>query len=493
MTVSAKTDPTMEYPLPHNADAERAILGSILLGAKNVDEILSQLQLDDLFLPEHRVIFRHMTLLRKRGSPLDDLVVLHESLNSADELEKAGGTAYVSKLSDGLPRLSNVLHHVEIVKLKAHLRKKAVVAENILKMALGANGNASDVLSDISNLSAQLREDVGQKRILRFRSGAEIAATEEKVDWIVPGFVAKGAITELGAKVKTGKTTLLLSLIRAISTSDRFFDRPTLRTPTVYLTEQPTASLIQAMDRASLLGREDFYVLQHADAHGLSWPTVAAEAVKECGRVGAMVLVIDTLSHFAGLKGDAENNAGDALEAMVPLLQAAAAGIGVVVARHERKSGGDVGDSGRGSSAFAGAVDIVLSLRKPEGNAQKTLRVLHALSRFSETPPELLIEFVDGGYVAVGDPQEAAIKQAKNSILAISPEKVEEAIGLRELAETAKVPRATTQRALEDLLVEGSLDRTGKGKRGSPYLYFRRPNRFCSTSYIEGQKEKANC
>lgn len=113
-------------------------------------------------------------------------------------------------------------------------------------------------------------------------------------------------------------------------------------------------------------------------------------------------MVIDTLSQFAGLTGDRENNSGDALEAMQPLQHAVADGIGIMSVRHERKSGGDVGDSGRGSSAFAGAVDIVLSLRKPEGNAAKNRRLLQSLSRFSETPNDLLIELTENGYVAFG-------------------------------------------------------------------------------------------
>jgi hypothetical protein len=149
-----------------------------------------------------------------------------------------------------------------------------------------------------------------------------------------------------------------------------------------------------------------------------------------------------------------------------------------------------VGDSGRGSSAFAGAVDIVLSLRRPEGNAKRTLRVLHALSRFSETRPDLLIEFVDGGYIALGDPQKAAIREAKKVIPAIVPEGEAEAISLEDVGEASKIPRATLQRTIEELIEERTLNRTGKGKRGSPYLYFRPQNRFCPTSSLEGQQEK---
>src|SRR4029077_18773682 len=193
------------------------------------------------------------------------------------------------------------------------------------------------------------------------------------------------------------------------------------KTPTVYLTEQPAVSFRQAMERADLLGRDDFHVLFHNDTRGTPWPLVASAAVEECKREGAFLLVVDTLPQFAGLKGDSENNSGDALTAMEPLSRAAAEGIGIILTRHERKSGGEVGDSGRGSSAFAGAVDIVLSLRKPVGNSKKTHRVLQALSRFSDTPPELLIELTDNGYIALGEPQAAAFREAKDSIFAIAP------------------------------------------------------------------------
>jgi predicted ATP-dependent serine protease len=431
-----------------------------------------------------------MRLLRERGDPVDDLVLLYESLNVANDLEAAGGTAYVSQVPEGLPRVSNIPHYVQIVKAKAELRKRAHIAETILEMALGANGNASEVLQNIASLSAQLREEVGQKRILRFRSGAEIAATDEPVEWIVPGFVARGGITELGAKVKAGKTTLVMKLVRAVADGLNFLNKPTLKTPTVYLTEQPSASFRQAIERVGLLGREDFRFLQHSDTRGMPWTEVAAEAIEECTRVHAVLLVVDTLPQFACLKGDSENNAGDALAAMQPLLRAAADGIGVILTRHERKSGGEVGDSGRGSSAFAGAVDIVLSLRRPEGNAKRTYRILQALSRFSETPAELLIELTDTGYVALGDPHEAALKEAKGSILATIPKSEAEAVDLKELTATSKVPRSTVQRAVEELLAERTLSRTGEGKRGSPFLYFISENRLCPTSDREGQKER---
>lgn len=465
---------TIERPLPHSAEAERAVIASIFLDSPGIQEAMSQLNPTDFFLPQHRVIYRHVKLLAEQGKPPDLLLVL-ESLTSNGEIEAAGGTGYLSQIPDGMPRISNIRFYVEILKQKSRLRQCAYNAHLILEMALGANGNPAELVQGITNLSAQLREEVEQKRIPRFRSGAEMAtAADDEIQWIVPGFVARGGITELGAKVKVGKTTLVLKLVRAAADEQDFLSKPTSKTPTVYLTEQPAVSFRQAMERADLLGRDDFHALLHNDTRGMPWPEVAASAIAECKRVGAFLLVVDTLPQFAGLKGDSENNSGDALAAMEPLSRAAADGIGVIVTRHERKSGGEVGDSGRGSSAFAGAVDIVLSLRKPEGHSRKTQRIIQALSRFSETPPVLLIELTENSYLTLGDPHEAILREAKTSIIEIVPGSEAEAMTLKEIAENAGVQRSTAQRAVEELLRDEVLGKAGGGKRGSPYGYFRK-------------------
>jgi hypothetical protein len=248
------------------------------------------------------------------------------------------------------------------------------------------------------------------------------------------------------------------------------------------------------MERADLVGRSEIHFLRHCDTHGIPWTEVAGGAAAECVRIGAQLLIVDTLPQFACLKGDSENNSGDALEAMQPLLLASTKGIGVVLSRHERKTGGDVGDSGRGSSAFAGAVDIVLSLRRPEGNAKSTLRLLRAVSRFSETPSDLLIEWTEGGYVSHGDSKTAPMQQIKRMILDLVPNSESDALDLDELVTTTKIHRASLQRALRDLLLDGTVTRVGKGTKGSPHGFFQRI-RSCPTSSLEGQKESddANC
>jgi AAA domain/DnaB-like helicase N terminal domain len=434
---------------------------------------MERLEPKDFLLPFHQSIYRHMKRLKDVGMPTNDIVLLVESLKSTNELEAAGGAAYIAKLPEGLPKLSNLAHYAEIIKTKAIVRQRLFVADAIREKLASSNGNGRETLREVSVLSARLREEVAQDRIMAFRTGTAFAAEAgQKVEWIVKGLVAKGAITELGAKIKTGKTTLLLAMVRAVVDGRTFLSFSTLKTPVLYLTEQPAVSFRQAMDRADLLTRDDFLLLTYTDTRGISWPDVAFAAVNECKRRAASLIVVDTLSQFAGLTGDRENNSGDALEAMGPLQIAAAEGIGVVVIRHERKSGGDVGESGRGSSAFAGVVDIVLSLRKHEGNSPKTRRVLQSLSRFSETPTDLLIELRDGVFVALGDPGEAAVKDAKKSILATAPKIESDAVALTQLAGDAGVSRRTGQRAIDELFREGIFAKLGRGKKGDPFRYF---------------------
>jgi hypothetical protein len=184
-------------------------------------------------------------------------------------------------------------------------------------------------------------------RGLRFLTGAEIATeTPAQTNWIARPWVAPGAITEVDGKPKVaGKTTWLLHLARAVLDGEVFLDEPTTKSPVVYLTKQSRATFAVAMKKVGLLGRDDFSVLFWPHTVGYSWRKIVAAAVRECMRIEAKLLIIDTLPQFAQITGDAENNAGDALAVMYPLQRVAAvSGLAIVVTRHERKAGGDVGD-----------------------------------------------------------------------------------------------------------------------------------------------------
>jgi len=313
------------------------------------------------------------------------------------------------------------------------------------------------------------------ERKLTFHTAREIStATSSGPSWRVEGFAANGAIAELVGKIKAaGKTTFAMHLCRAVLSGDPFMGFKTIQGPVVFMTEQSRSSFREALRRADLLDRDDFVVLFWHDTIGMSWPEVVGAAREEAKRIGAGMLIVDTLGQFANVRGDSENDAGAALEAMAPIQEAAAVdGLAVIVLRHERKSGGEVGDSGRGSSAYAGAVDIVLQLRRPEGQGRPGLRVLESLSRFDETPGKLVIELTADGYVALGDEEAVAEQEAIEKVIKSAPNNEDDAVTEKDLLAAAEVKRTIGQDAIRVHVAEGRLFRLGNGKRGDPYRYW---------------------
>jgi putative DNA primase/helicase len=337
-------------------------------------------------------------------------------------------------------------------------------------------GDLLDAMAAVPMYSSAPREGVADERILRFKTAKEVAeGTPAATEWIARPWVAKGAITEVDGKIKAGgKTTWATHMVRMILDGEPFMGEPTTETKVVFLTEQPPASFRKALERADLLDREDLLILHWHDTRGVSWPDVARAAVAKAKEIGAMALFVDTLGQFAGIQGDGENSAGEAQKAMRPLQEAAAEGLAVVLTRHERKGGGEVGESGRGSSAFGGAVDIILSIRRAEGNVRPTVRVIESLSRFDETPSRLVIELTDDGYTSLGDATAFAEKEAMKAIVELLPSKEENAMPTDDILDELKkqgIKRTVSTGALAKLTESGTVRRIGAGKRGSPYRY----------------------
>jgi hypothetical protein len=302
------------------------------------------------------------------------------------------------------------------------------------------------------------------------------ASAPAHVEWVAKPWVARGAITEIDGKLKaSGKTTFLTHLTGKVLDGADFLGEPTTRAAVVYLTEQSRSTIREALRRANLLDRDDLHILCWPEVRGQTWEAVVAAAVALALRVGAGVLIVDTLSQWAGVTGDGENNAGEALRAMAPLQVAAAAGIGVAIARHERKSGGEVGDSARGSSQYSGAVDTIVSIRRPQGDAEaaSNVRVLQSLSRFDDVPETLVVELTPTGYQPLGNVLAYASEQAEQRLLQVMPAWQDKAQTADQLAEAAKTTKTLTGNVLAQMAGAGKVLRFGKGKKGDPYRYWR--------------------
>jgi hypothetical protein len=219
---------------------------------------------------------------------------------------------------------------------------------------------ADDILSDTipnsdSDSGYAYRDPVPTESKLPFLTAAALTAlAPERVNWIVPGFVAPGVVTEADGKLKaSGKTTFLAHMVRSIVTGCPFLNCPTQRSPVIWLTEERAQTFGETLRRAQLDTRTDIHVLHWHSVKLLAWPVLMKRVTEHAKTVGAKVIIIDTIAQWAAFRGDSENQTGSQMEAAAPLQLAASAGLAIVVARHERKSGGDVGESGRGGSAFS--------------------------------------------------------------------------------------------------------------------------------------------
>ena len=226
-------DSQLERPLPSNLDAERSVLGAVLLDNNALNTAIEALRAEDFFLPQHRHVFTQMIALAEAQHAID-LVTLTEELHRRGELEASGGAPYLASLADGVPRVSNVEHYARIVKEKAILRNLIHATHNIQQRALEGEDGADAILDNAESSIFALAEDrvkaglLPIKDIVRdnfdrlekiFREGKSITGISTgygELDKLLSGLQPSELII-LAARPSQGKTALALNLAENIA------------------------------------------------------------------------------------------------------------------------------------------------------------------------------------------------------------------------------------------------------------------------------------
>lgn len=312
-----------------------------------------------------------------------------------------------------------------------------------------------------------------KKAACRFWTPAELAERDDPEPVpVVEGYLYRESISELVSTPKLGKTTLAFAIVAAVVTGRPFAGQPTMRGPVVYLTEERPSTVGAVLRRVGLEDSRDLYLLFRHEAPK-DWPETMTQAREKARTVGAVLLVVDTLGDWANLVGDAENNAGDALAAVRPLQAAAADGLAVLANRHERKGGGALGESGRGSSAFAGAVDVLIQLRRVDGQGHENRRELSAVGRFDHIPPAAVLELRDGQYHYLGTASGVEREEVRGMLLDLLPADREQAVPEKDLLDELTGSgwdgsRTTARTVLMALVGEGEAHRDKGAGQASP-------------------------
>jgi replicative DNA helicase len=224
-----------ERTLPHNLDAEKSVLGAILIRNEAFNHAAELIDAHDFFRDAHRRIFDRMVALSERGDPID-FVTLKEELSRAGELDEVGGPAYVASLADGVPRSANVEYYARIVKEKSTLRSLIHSANKILTEAYEGEQEPDLLLDEAERSIFAIADDRIRSGFVPLRDLVQDSfATIEKlqqhkglVTGVPSGFLDLDEMTSglqpsdlvlVAARPSMGKTSFVLNIAQHVGTS----------------------------------------------------------------------------------------------------------------------------------------------------------------------------------------------------------------------------------------------------------------------------------
>src|ERR1700746_2107243 len=322
----------LERPLPNNLDAERSVLGAVLLDNNALNAAIENLRPEDFFLDQHRRVFLQMIALGEAQQAID-LVTLTESLHRVGELESSGGAPYLASLADGMPRVSNIEHYARIVKEKALLRNLIHATHNIQQRAFEGEDGADAVLDNAESSIFALAEDrvkiglIPIKDIVRdnferlekiFREGKSITGVSTgytELDKLLSG-LQPSELLILAARPSQGKTALALNFAETISiragSPVAFFSLEMSKESLLQRLVASVAQIDSHKFRSGHLSREDWRRMTEAlgtiasapiwidDAGSISVLEIGAKARRLKRDKGLSLLVVDYLQLITG-------------------------------------------------------------------------------------------------------------------------------------------------------------------------------------------------
>jgi replicative DNA helicase len=252
----ATTDYISTQSLPANIEAERSILGAVLLDNLAYNQAAEHLKPEDFLLDSHRRIYGRMVDLAESSRSID-LITLAEELGRHSELESIGGAAYISGLLDGVPDRPSIEHYIKIVRDKALLRSLIHAATAAIARASEQSDSAEDILNDTEAQIFQLSEKrigrgfMGVQEIIKesfgsidalLQRGRRITGLETHyadLDELTSGF-QKSDLIIVAARPSMGKTSFAMNIAENASIEDA-------KTVAVFSLEMSKEALLQRM------------------------------------------------------------------------------------------------------------------------------------------------------------------------------------------------------------------------------------------------------
>jgi replicative DNA helicase len=327
-----------ERTLPHNLEAERSVLGAILVHNDAYNLAVQVITPEDFYRDAHRRIFDKMISLNERNQAID-FVTLKEELARAGELDDVGGPAYVASLADGVPRATNVEYYARIVKEKATLRNLIFAANKILTNAYEADQESDLILDEAESAIFAVADDRLKAGFIPMRDlvkesfpKIELLFEQKKLITGVPtGFADIDSMTRglqggdliiVAARPSMGKTSLVLNISQFVATqpglSVGFFSLEMSKESLFIRLLTSEAQIDSHRLMSGAIGQKDYGRISHAletlsamklyidDSASISVLEMRAKARRLQAEHGLSLLVIDYIQLMSG-RGRFEN------------------------------------------------------------------------------------------------------------------------------------------------------------------------------------------
>src|SRR3989339_1557367 len=222
---------------PQNIEAERSVLGALMLDKDAVIKIANLVRLGDFYRDDHNIIYEAMMELYEQREPID-VLSLSNRLEEKKQLDKIGGSSYLTELVNSVPSSSNIAHYAKVVQKKSTLRKLIITASEIVELGYREEEDVEKILDSAEQKlfgvsQKYIKQDfVPIKSILEsaFNRIDELHKGDHKLrgiptgypdmDNILAGF-QKSDLVILAARPSIGKTTLALDLARQIAVKEK--------------------------------------------------------------------------------------------------------------------------------------------------------------------------------------------------------------------------------------------------------------------------------
>jgi hypothetical protein len=372
--------------LPTNVDAERFVLGSIMLDDVLFPDVRGALEINDFSLEKHRRIYRRMMGLDDRGEKIDRITV-HNELMKFGEVESCDGLSYLVSLDDGLPQIPKIDSYVRILREKAARRTIIFACDNLKNRAQ----LCSEDLADITAAGQELFAGVNTQRGTSYRSVGDIPTIAEcgagDIEYLRDPELPRGAVVAVTGDAGCGKSTLVTAWAR-----DAWRNKGV---PALVLDRENPISVIA--DRLDRLGMEDGPGVRLwggwlPEEAPLPDSRVILDWVRTCEP--RPLVIVDSFSAFHG--GD-QNDAGETRAFMNRCRRVADLGACVIVIHHDGKA--EASKDYRGSSDFKAAVDQAYHVASFGCDGRLDKLVLRPYTSRIGAAAEITYSYADGQFL----------------------------------------------------------------------------------------------